>query len=479
MDISVILENAGVLSAVQSDININAITDDSRKITKDCAFVCIEGKNFDGHSFAKRAIEQGASVVIVQKDIGLKEQIIVEDTRKAYSIMCGNFCGNPAKKLKIIGVTGTNGKTTTCYVLKSILDSLGEKTGLMGTIKNIVGDEEYPSHLTTPDPLEFHTLLKEMVKKGCTYCVMEVSSQALAQQRVAGIRFLAGIFTNLTQDHLDYHGSFEEYRSAKKKLFETTDLAVINLDDDSAQFMMEDLDCRTVTYSVNMDESDYTAKYIQLKNTGAEYELVGNSIIGRVRFGVPGLFSVYNSMGAAVCAVELGYSFTKVLDALANTKGVPGRLEVVPTDTNYSVVIDYAHSPGGLENILKALNEIKKNRLITVFGCGGDRDKAKRPIMGKIAAELSDIVVITSDNPRTEDPEQIVKEVEEGTQGIRNTILIEVDRTKAIELALKKAKENDIVLLAGKGHETYQIIKTGKIHYDEREIVRDILSKTR
>jgi len=476
MNLSRLLKDAGVLSAPKTDVDITNITDDSRKITPGCAFVCIEGSRFDGHSAARAALEAGAGAVIAQKDIGLKEQVLVKDTRAAYSIMCGNFMGNPAQKLKLVGVTGTNGKTTTSFLLKDIFEALGEKTGLIGTVKNMVGDEEYPSSLTTPDPLELHALFARMVEKGCTYCVMEVSSQALAQERVAGLHFEAGIFTNLTQDHLDYHGSFENYMAAKKKLFQICSLAVVNLDDDAAIYMLEGLKCRRVTFSSKKDEADYTAKNLQLKSTGAEYELVGSGIIGRVHFGVPGLFSVYNSMGAAVCATELGFPFQKVIETLAMSKGVPGRLEIVPTNTDYSVIIDYAHSPDGLRNILRALNEIKRGRLITVFGCGGDRDKTKRPIMGRIASELSDISIVTSDNPRSEDPSEIVRQVVEGTKGSKNPVFVEVDRTKAIEMALRKAKEGDIVLLAGKGHETYQILNTGKIHYDEREIVKNILS---
>jgi UDP-N-acetylmuramoyl-L-alanyl-D-glutamate--2,6-diaminopimelate ligase len=477
MNLSTLVKDAGVLSAPKKDYDITNITDDSRKITPGCAFVCIEGSRFDGHSAAAAAMQAGASVIIAQKDTGIKEQVLVKDTREAYSIMCGNYLGNPARRLKLVGVTGTNGKTTTTFLLKDIFERLGEKTGLVGTIKNMAGDEENPSSLTTPEPMELHTLFAEMVEKGCTCCVMEVSSQALVQKRVAGLHFEAGIFTNLTQEHLDYHGSLENYIAAKKKLFEICDLAVVNFDDANATYMLEGMKCRSITFSAKQDEADYTAKNIQLKSTGAEYELVGSGVIGRVHFGVPGMFSVYNSMGAAVCAVELGYPLQKVIEALALSGGVPGRLEIVPTDTDYSVIIDYAHSPDGLENILRTLNEIKRGRLITVFGCGGDRDKAKRPIMGRIASELSDISIITSDNPRSEEPEQIVNQIVVGTKGSKNTIFVEVDRIKAIEMALKKAKEGDIVLLAGKGHETYQILNTGKIHFDEREIVNNILGR--
>ena len=460
---------------IYEDAEVQFVTDDSRKVTEGAVFVCIKGARFDGHSVAAEMLEKGAVCVVCERDLGLPNQIVVSNTRAAMSVICSNFYGNPASKLKLIGITGTNGKTTTAFLIKDMLEKLGKKTGLIGTVKNMAGDKEYPAALTTPESFELHGLFNEMVKEGCEYCVMEVSSQALAQYRVEGLHFAAGVFSNLTRDHLDYHGTFENYAEAKSMLFAQSDICILNLDDDRAMSMMRNSDGRMVTYSVNQDESDYTAKYIRYKNEGIEYELVTMGYVERVKVGIPGEFTVYNSMAAAVTLIELGFDFSAVLYALSLCKGVKGRIEVVPTDTDYTVIIDYAHTPDGLENIISSLRKIANGRIITVFGCGGDRDKTKRPIMGEVAARLSDVVVVTSDNPRTEDPESIIKDILEGLRGIKTKKIVECNRTKAIGKALKEAEKDDIILLAGKGHETYQIIGTEKTHYDEREIVKELL----
>ncbi len=475
MVLDTILKELGVSGDFENK-EITYITDNSAKVCDGCIFICIEGKRFDGHTKAAEALGNGAAAVVVQKDLGLKNQILVENTRSAYAHICAAFFGHPERKLKIIGVTGTNGKTTSCFILKSVLDKLGYKTGLLGTVKNIVGDKEYPAALTTPDCYELFSLYAEMVKYGCEYCVMEVSSQALHQRRVDGVHFDAAIFTNLTGDHLDYHGTFENYKAAKHMLFENSDLAIINIDDESAWEMVEGTNCRCVTCSIRNNNCDYSAKNIRISASGVKYELVSNGNIGRVKFGVPGNFSVYNSMGAAVCLIELGMDFKAVLDALGECAGVPGRMEIVPTDTPYTVIIDYAHTPDGLENVLNCVREITEGRVITVFGCGGDRDKTKRPVMGEIAARLSDVAVITSDNPRSEDPESIIEDITAGIGKHSSKIIVDSDRTGAITKALECAKEGDVVLLAGKGQETYQILASGKIHYDEREVVAEILS---
>ncbi len=475
MKLSLLAAELGVNTSLE-EREVGFITDNSRKVEKDCIFVCIEGMHFDGHTKAAEALENGAAAVIVQKDMGLKNQIIVKNTRSAYAHLCAAFYGHPEKKLKIIGVTGTNGKTTSCFILKAVLDSMGIKTGLIGTVKNIVGDKEYEASLTTPDCYDLFALFKEMVDYGCEYCVMEVSSQALDQRRVDGVHFEAAIFTNLTQDHLDYHGSFENYKAAKRMLFENSSLAVINIDDDASRYMVEGLPCRTVTFSVNNDKCDYSAKNIRISSSGVKYELVSDCNIGRVKFAVPGNFSVYNSMGAAVCLVEAGFDFMQVLDGLRACTGVPGRMEVVPADTDYSIIIDYAHTPDGLENVLSCVREITDGRVICVFGCGGDRDRTKRPIMGEIATKLADVAVITSDNPRSEDPKAIIADITEGVSKHGAKVIVEPDRKKAIAKALNTAKAGDIVVLAGKGQETYQVLASGKIHFDEREVVANILS---
>lgn len=476
MKLSALLQDLGVACGAQ-DREVLFITDNSAKVAEGCIFVCIEGKRFDGHTKAAEALANGAVAVVVQKDMGLNEQILVENTRAAYARLSAAFFGHPERKLRIIGVTGTNGKTTSCFIIKSVLDSMGYKTGLIGTVKNIVGDKEYPAVLTTPDCYDLFALFKEMVDYGCEFCTMEVSSQALDQRRVEGVHFEASIFTNLTQDHLDYHGSFENYKAAKHMLFENSDLAVINIDDEAAGYMLADTSCRNITFSVNNDNCDYSAKNIRIASSGVKYELVSNSNIGRVKFAVPGKFSVYNSMGAAVCLVEMGMDFKAVLDGLAGCVGVPGRMEVVPTQTPYTVLIDYAHTPDGLENVLNCVREITEGKVITVFGCGGDRDKTKRPIMGDIAARLSDVAVITSDNPRSEDPDAIIADIVDGVKKHVSKVVVESDRKKAIAKALSMAHEGDIVVLAGKGQETYQILASGKIHFDEREVVAEILSE--
>lgn len=455
--------------------DITVVTDDTRKITAGCLFVCIEGNHFDGHTAARQALQDGAAAVVTQRDLGLPNEICVENTRQAYARLCAAYFGEPADALQLIGVTGTNGKTTTCFLMHDILTRSGISCGLLGTIKNVIGGQEYPSTLTTPDPFELHGLFRRMVDAGCTHCVMEASSQALAQYRLDGVRFAAAVFTNLTQDHLDYHGTFENYAAAKHMLFMQSDLAVVNADDAASQQMTAGVTCPVVTFSAKRDEADYTAKNVQLRAGGVEYELVSMQQIGRVRFAVPGGFSVYNSMGAIVCLTALGLPFHAVIDAVASFRTIPGRMEVVPTDTPYTVLIDYAHTPDALENVLRTLNETTSGRVLVVFGCGGDRDKTKRPIMGRIAAECADMLFVTSDNPRTEDPEAILDDIMQGIPKTKHFVYRIADRREAIAKALRKAKEGDVILLAGKGQETYQIIGHEKRHLDEREVVAQAL----
>ena len=434
--------------------DVTAVTADSRKIEAGCVFVCIAGDHFDGHSAAEDALNKGASAVVTQKPLGLAGEIRVENTRAAYALLCAAWFGNPADALQLVGVTGTNGKTTTCFLMHSILQSHGVSCGLLGTVKNVVGSEEIPATLTTPDPFELHGLFRRMADAGCTHCVMEASSQALAQRRLEGLRFRAAIFTNLTQDHLDYHGTFENYLQAKRMLFLQSDLAIVNADDDAAAAMTEGVDCPVRTFSLRQDEADYTAKNIRVKPDGVEYELVSRENIGRVRFHVPGRFSAYNSMGAIVCLTELGLPFRETLAHVADFGSVPGRMEPVPTDKPYTILIDYAHTPDALENVLTTLREVAEGRVIAVFGCGGDRDSTKRPLMGKIAAECADLVVVTSDNPRTEDPSAIIDDIMAGIPRSRSGVYRVEDRRQAIAFAMKKAKAGDVILLAGKGQET-------------------------
>lgn len=474
MKLSQILNGVKVLNTYD-DVEVCDVTQDSRLVKEGFVFVCVKGAAFDGHSVAAEMLEKGAAAVVVERDLGLHNQILVENSRACFSPICANFFVNPARKLKLIGLTGTNGKTTTTFLIKQILENVGKKVGLIGTVQNMIGDEIYPAKYTTPDPYELQKLFAMMVEAQCEYCVMEVSSQALAQGRVNGLRFAVGAFTNLTQDHLDYHKTWENYFNAKRILFENSDIAVTNADDENGLKIVEGLDFdKLITYAVNTNNASYIAKNVSFKASGVEYELVGDTI-GRCYCPIPGRFSVYNSLCAAAIALALGVAFEQVLLAIRKSNGVKGRIEVVPCDRDFTIIIDYAHSPDGLENIITSLKEIAKGRVVTVFGCGGDRDKTKRPKMGRIAAELSDFCVVTSDNPRSENPGEIIKDILEGMVGIDTPYEVVEQRRDAIAYAIKNAQKDDIILLAGKGHETYQILPTGTIHFDEREVVAEIL----
>lgn len=475
MKLSEILRGIEVLGGY-NDVEVADITQDSRLVKEGSLFVCVKGSVFDGHTVAKEMLDNGAAAVVVERDLGLDNQIVVKNSRAVFSPICANFFGNPADKLKLIGLTGTNGKTTTTFLIKQILENVGKKVGLIGTVQNMIGEEIYPAKYTTPDPYELQKLFSQMVKADCEYCVMEVSSQALAQGRVNGLRFAVGAFTNLTQDHLDYHKTWENYFESKRILFKNSDIAVTNADDQNGLEIIKELQFdKVVTYAVDKNDATYVAKNVKFKSNGVEYELVGD-MIGRCNCPIPGRFSVYNSLCAASCALALGIGFDDVLSAISKSNGVKGRIEVVPTNRDFTIIIDYAHSPDGLENIITSLKEIAKGRVVTLFGCGGDRDKTKRPKMGKIAAELSDFCVVTSDNPRSENPSEIIKDILVGMEGITTPYKVVENRKEAIAYAIKNAQTDDIILLAGKGHETYQILPTGTIHFDEREAVAEILA---
>ena len=472
MKLSVLLQDLGV-ACMAADREVTFITDNSNKVADGCIFICIEGKRFDGHTKAKEALEKGAVAVVVQKDMGLKEQILVENTRAAYARLSAAFFGHPERKLRIIGVTGTNGKTSTCFFIKSILDSLGKKCGLIGTVENSWGNTKNQSILTTPEPMELNKLFSEMVKDGCEYCVMEVSSQALSQKRVHGINFCASAITNITPEHLDYHGCMENYINAKLELMGQSDFACINIDDELISENINKINCPVYSYSTIDNKADYTAKNIICNENGIRYEFVGFDFINRVESSLFGKFTVYNTLCAISVLVNLGFDIDKITKAIENISLVKGRCEIVPVPRKYTVMIDYAHTPDGLRNILSAVREITKGRIILVFGCGGDRDKLKRPEMGKIAGELSNIAVVTSDNPRNENPLLIINDILCGMEKSKAKIAVIENRRQAIEFALSKAKKGDIVLLAGKGHETYQVIGDTKIPFDERQIIKD------
>ncbi len=465
------------LDCEYNDIEITGITSDSRVVKTGYVFVCISGPNNDGHSYAESAYKNGATVVIAEKDINLPNQIIVEDTHTLFFEACSNWFGNPLDSMKLIGVTGTNGKTSVSYMVKTILESVGHKCGLIGTIQHMIGDETVDSNNTTPGAYELNELFAKMVDAGCDHCIMEVSSHALHQKRICGVTFDVGMFTNLTQDHLDYHVTMENYMLAKRELFKMCKTAVINYDDPWSKRLVEGLDCDVVSYSTTSDDATYSAKGIIYRADGVDFDLVGYGIIGRIKLKTGGKFSVYNGLCAAGCALCLNVPIFEIGKALQSLSGVKGRAEVVPTGKDFHVIIDYAHTPDGLDNILQTFREVPKNRLIALFGCGGDRDKTKRPQMGEIAARLADFVIVTSDNPRTEDPTAIIKDIVAGMKEFKTPYVVIENRVEAIKYAISHAVADDIIVLAGKGHEDYQILSTGKIHLDEREVVQEALEE--
>ena len=459
-----------------ADLEITGITCDSRAVKQGYLFVCIKGFKSDGHQFAAMALEKGAVAIIAERDLGIDSQIIVDDSHAAYADVCANWFGNPAKSLKLIGVTGTNGKTSVTYMLKKILESAGYKVGLIGTIQNMICDEVIPTENTTPNAYDLNSLFALMKAKDCTYAIMEVSSHALDQCRVYNLDFEVAMFTNLTQDHLDYHITMENYLAAKKRLFKMCKTALINSDDEYAPQLMEGLNCKISTYSKG-DSSTYSAKAVKYTPTRVDYEFVSDSDLCHITVNTGGGFTVYNSLCAAACAVELGLPIKQVAAAIAGLLGVKGRAEVVPCDRDFTIIIDYAHTPDGLKNILTTFRECEKNRLTVVFGCGGDRDKTKRPIMGSIAARYADFVIVTSDNPRSEEPSEIIKDILVGMDGTPTPYKVIENRIDAIKYAVETASKDDIIVLAGKGHETYQILKDGTIHLDEREVVAEALAE--
>ena len=476
MKLSNLLKDVETLSAYE-DVEVERVTDNNKENLKNALFVCIDGNRVDGHSLAKNALDEGAVAVVTSVDLQIPNQIIVKNTRKAYSKIASNFYGNPSKKLKLIGVTGTNGKTSTSFLIKGILEKLGKKCGIIGTIKNNVGASECESDLTTPEPMKLHNLFRQMVNNDCEYCVMEVSSQGLAQERVFGLSFVASVLTNITPEHLDYHGTMQNYINSKLKLFEMTDFACVNVDDEIVESVINKISCPHKTVSAISNYADYTAKNIVCTENGIRYELVGENCISRIELKIPGKFTVYNSMSAVGILLYLGFSIDEISSACKSLENIKGRAELIKTPKRFTVMIDYAHTPDGLKNILESVREFTKGRIITVFGCGGDRDKSKRSEMGRIAGEYSNIAVVTSDNPRNENPLLIINDILCGMEKVKSRIAVIENRQQAIEFALSKARADDLVLLAGKGHETYQIVGNEKRPFDERLIVNNYFNK--
>lgn len=457
---------------------VTSVTDNTKNIQDGCVFVCIKGNSFDGHSFAQTASEKGACAVITGHRIGVPNEITVEDTRRFYGELCAAWFDHPEKKLKIIGVTGTNGKTSMTKIIKELLTSLGHKTGLIGTIQNEIGKEIIKTENTTPMAFDFMSILNDMVKKECEYVVMEVSSFGLAQNRIGTVHFDVGVFTNLTQDHLDYHKTMENYYQAKKLMFDVCDKALINTDDEYGKRLFSEIQSEKYSYGFS-DDCDFRAENIKLTSGRIKYDLIFENTAEQTEINMTGKFNVANSLGAIASCILEGMDKGSVFSVLNCIHGVKGRCEVIPSGRNFTVICDYAHTPDALVNILTSLREVTDGRLVCLFGCGGNRDKAKRPMMAKASSEYADKLIITSDNPRDEDPSDIINDIISGILDGTEYEVIE-DRKEAIFHAVQSAEDGDVIVLAGKGHEDYQVLKNNQhIHFDEREIVRMALDQIR
>ena len=454
-------------------MEIRGVSYDSRRTVPGDLFVAMTGFATDGHTFVGKAEEAGAACVLCQRPVETALPFVrVKDSRRALAVLSANWFGHPAEQMQIIAVTGTNGKTTTTYLLKDILEQeAGATVGLIGTNQNMIGAQVIPTERTTPESFEVQRLFRQMADGGCTHVVMEVSSHALYLDRVYGVPFSVGIFTNLTQDHLDFHKTMEAYCDAKAILFRNCAVGVCNRDDPWMERLTAQATCRLFTYGEH-PEADLRAENIELAADHIAFDAVTDSRRARVQVGIPGGFMVYNTLGVLGAALALGIPLEKSADALGRSAHVKGRVEVVPTPgKDYTVLIDYAHSPDALENVLTAVRGFAKGRVVAVFGCGGDRDRTKRPKMGAVAARLADFSVVTSDNPRTEDPAAIIAEILPGMAGAEDRYTVVENRVEAIGWAMDHARKDDVIVLCGKGHETYQEINHIKHHLDEREVV--------
>ena len=458
---------------VNLEMEISSISYDTRTLESGALFVALPGAKTDGHRHIPEALARGAAAVLCsQQPPEPGPWLVTEDTRLALALLSANWFGHPGDAMTLVAVTGTNGKTTTTSLLKELLERVSHaKVGLIGTNRNMIGQRELPAHRTTPESYELQGLLRQMADEGCTHVVMEVSSHALVQHRTAGLTFASGVFTNLTQDHLDYHHTMEEYRAAKGRLFSQCRRAVVNLDDETGRWYLEHMSCPALTYSENQTRADLCARNIRLFPSHVEFEALTLGHLARVYLPIPGGFSIYNALAAMAAGLSLGLELEKMARAMPGVKGVKGRVEVVPVPRAFTVLIDYAHSPNALENILMTARDFTAGRLICLFGCGGDRDKTKRPIMGAVVGELADVAVVTSDNPRTEQPEAIIADILPGLREQPAQVYVEPDRPTAIRWALSQGKPGDVIVLAGKGHETYQEVDGVQYPLDEREIV--------
>jgi UDP-N-acetylmuramoyl-L-alanyl-D-glutamate--2,6-diaminopimelate ligase len=484
-----LLQDVELVTAAGLERVVTGLHYDSRQIQPGYIFVCIQGYRTDGHLFIQDALSRGAVGLVIEKDIDVPSGIAfarVNSSRLALALMAANFYDHPSRDFTLIGVTGTNGKTTTTHLIEAVLSDKGELTGIIGTIWNKVGERKLPVVRTTPESLDLQSILAKMKASMVKTVAMEVSSHALTLQRVAACEFDVGVFTNITQDHLDFHTDLDEYLAAKMLLFDGLGkertkqrpcYAVVNIDDRAVHQIEKCTRVPVITYGIH-EQADVRADQVQLTPEGSSFTVVHSEGEFPVNVSLPGEFNVYNSLAAISVGLQEKVPVPFIQDALQKMKGVPGRFEPVDEGQEFAVVIDYAHTPDGLENVLHTARQISRGRLITVFGCGGDRDKGKRPLMGRISGEVSDYTVITSDNPRSEVPEKIEQQIEEGIRSVKNArYAIITDRYQAIRHALLYAKEGDFVVIAGKGHETYQIIGDKVLPFDDRLVAREILAK--
>lgn len=460
---------------VYGQAEVTGLTCDSRKVSPGDLYFCLPGLRVDGHSFAQQAADKGAAALVVERKLPVElPQVLVEDARAAMSYIAQCFYGYPARGMRGVGITGTKGKTTTSFLVREIARHAGYKVGLMGTVCTSIGDKEEPASLTTPDPIDVQSLLARMRDAGCDFYVMEVSAHALDLRKLVGMQFDQGVFTNFSQDHLDYFGTMETYRKAKEKFFTPFYLkhAVVNADDEAAPHMLGKVE--TTTFGVSKPADAY-ANDIEIHESGVSFVLSWKDVRIPLHLHISGIFNVYNSMAAAVACLEMGMDPEKVKEGLEAVTVVPGRIEPLPTHTPYRVILDYAHSPASLESILKTIREFTRGRLICLFGCGGGRDKEKRPIMGEISGRLADFSILTSDNPRLEQPMDILGAIEAGIKPTGAPYVVIENRREAIRYAMQMGQPGDVIVLAGKGHETYQDIGGQKLPFDEKVVVRELL----
>lgn len=475
-----------VSTAIDSELDIKLLTQDTREVVEDSLFVAVEGYTVDGHDFVNQAVEKGAKIIIARKPVNVSVPVVyVQDTNRAMAILADVFYGVPSQQMRMIGVTGTNGKTTVTHLIEQIYRDLNQKTGLIGTMYRKINDTLYPSNNTTPDVITLQRTLAQMKQEKVETVAMEVSSHALVLGRVWGIDFDIAVFTNLTQDHLDFHKTMENYAHAKSMLFaqlgnhytESGDskVAVLNFDDPVARTFTQFTSAQILSYGIENDDAMIQAKNIEIKSHGTEFDLILFGETTHVTMQLIGLFNVYNMLAAFSAAYAAGLDETQIIKSLEKVTGVKGRFQLVPSKTGISVIVDYAHTPDGLLNVLETIQDFAQNKIYCIVGCGGDRDKGKRPKMAKIAADHSDYPVFTMDNPRTEDPKEIMADMLTGIPENRATVIM--DRHDAIAQTIKKAQPGDVILIAGKGHEDYQILGREKVHFDDVEEASGALNK--